>query len=106
MIGSIERDETLRVPCRRVDQPSVLYTYYLIHRRVQHEQGSVHGCDTVEQLDAAQVLDELATNAERTTREVNLGLSVGLDGGQRVPQQGLDMTRGRRCCDGGGRPWP
>lgn len=72
MIGTIDRNETFGVPGGFEDNPSIVDSYDLVSRRVYDHQRMTQARDALSLWLKSQVLQELSTNEE--------SLSGNLDG--------------------------
>jgi hypothetical protein len=80
MVGAVERDEALRVPRGQEDL-------------AQDQQRLAERCDPLAQRMRREVLEQLAADPERPSRQHHLGRSVAADRVERAAQQPLDVRR-------------
>ena len=89
---------------RRHEQSGrILDTDRFVERRMQHQKRPFQLCRRPGHLRAAHILQELTFQDERTSRQLHLGFTLGLDGLD-IGADGIDhMRRIRRRPDRGHR---
>jgi hypothetical protein len=103
MVGAVDRDEGLGVPCRVEDPLSILHTHRLVGRRVQHQERVTQPVNTLRLRLRGDVVEELPTDAEHTAPQIHLGLPAPLDLLPPAAEGVRDMSRVHRGTDRGHR---
>jgi len=79
VVGIVERDEALGVPCGKKDARGIVDPDHLVARGMQYKQRPAERADLVVEPPHLGVLDERAPNAERPAGQLDFGLAFGPD---------------------------
>ncbi len=99
VVRAIDRNERLRVPRRLENDARVVDRDRVIHGGMHDEKRGPEIGDPLGLRLHLKIAQKLQLDAERPAAQIQLGLSVALDGGEVVAEQMHDMLRVGRCSD-------